>query len=177
MLAAQKRQLTDQSELLAAQNQVIENDKAVLARQLEGSNRQISTFALQLAKKGNFLDGVKTDIEHIGTPGAEDADRERRLIRKVDRENIDENDWGQFREQFELVHPHFFTAILEQFPALNAHELRLMTLLKMNLDTKEISAIFGISAQSLNTARYRLRKHLGLATEEGLYEFVHRFGL
>ncbi len=73
------------------------------------------------------------------------------------------------------MHPNFFKAVLAQFPTLGASDLRLLSLLKMNLESKEIADILGISAQSLNAARYRLRKNIGLTSEENLTEFVHRF--
>jgi DNA-binding CsgD family transcriptional regulator len=175
MLMAQKCQLSEQGEILAAQNLIIENDKTRLVQQLEGSYRQLSIFALRLAQNGDFLNEVKTVIETINTSDGESTDKKKRLMRKIEQESANENNWQQFREQFELVHPHFFTAILKRFPTLNTSELRLLSFLKMNLDTQEISAILGISLQSVNTARYRLRKHLGLATEVGLSEFLQRF--
>lgn len=175
ILDTQRLQLSEQSERLSTQNQIIEQDKAVLARQLESSRRQLNAFALRLAKTSNLLDGIKSDIENINTPRAEDMDKKKRLLRKIEQENTREDDWVQFREQFEQVYPRFFSAVLEQYPTLNHGELRLLSLLKMNLGTQEIADILGISAQSLNTARYRLRKHLGLTTEESLTEFVYRF--
>jgi DNA-binding CsgD family transcriptional regulator len=42
----------------------------------------------------------------------------------------------------------------------------------MNIDSKEFASILRISAQSTNTARYRLRKRLGLLEEESLENFV-----
>jgi DNA-binding CsgD family transcriptional regulator len=175
VLDTQKVQLTKQAELLAAQNQIIENDKTLLAQQLEDSHQQLNAFALRLAKNGNFLDSVQTDLANINTPQIEDADKKKRLLRKIEQENTRENDWTHFRGQFEQVHPNFFPMLLAEFPTLSTNDLRLMSLLKMNLETQEIADILGISTQSLNTARYRLRKHLGLNAEENLFEFVQRF--
>jgi DNA-binding CsgD family transcriptional regulator len=48
----------------------------------------------------------------------------------------------------------------------------LMSLLKMNLSSKEIANILNISMEGVKKARYRLRKKLNLSTEESLQELV-----
>jgi hypothetical protein len=45
----------------------------------------------------------------------------------------------------------------------------------MNVDSTEIATILRISTQSTHTARYRLRKRLGLLEEESLENFVLTF--
>lgn len=176
LLEAQKNQLTSQGELLTLQNQIIEADKTKLAYELETANRQLTSFALRLAKKQEFLDGVKMETASLSTPDPEEQLKKKRLLRKIEQEKVGENDWAQFLMQFERVHPNFFAAISAQFPSLNTSELRLMALLKMNLNTKEISDLLGISTQSTNTARFRLKKHLCLNGEESLQQFVNKFG-
>src|SRR5699024_2004625 len=83
--------------------------------------------------------------------------------------NLDE-DWEQFKLYFEEVHTGFFDALKKQYPDLTANELRLSALVKLNLTSKEIATILGITADSVKTARYRLRKKLDMATEENLTE-------
>jgi len=44
--------------------------------------------------------------------------------------------------------------------------------LSMNLASKEIGSILNISDEGVKKARYRLRKKLGLRTEEGLEPYL-----
>jgi DNA-binding CsgD family transcriptional regulator len=73
---------------------------------------------------------------------------------------------------FERVHQDFLANLKKQFPSLSANDLRLCAYLRMNIATKEISKIMGISPASANKARYRLRKKLGLKKEEDLISFI-----
>ena len=48
------------------------------------------------------------------------------------------------------------------FPDLSPSEQRLCAFLRLNMSTKEISELTGQRISSLETARYRLRKKLGI---------------
>jgi len=51
-------------------------------------------------------------------------------------------------------------------------QIRLATLIRLNLTSDEIASIFNISSSSLMTKRYRLRKKLNLDTKTSLNDFV-----
>lgn len=66
--------------------------------------------------------------------------------------------------------------LLTDFPKLTQNELRLCAFVKSNLSVKEIAAINGISADSVKTARKRLRKSLNLTGEDvSLLEFLSKY--
>ena len=50
--------------------------------------------------------------------------------------------------------------------------MRLAALMKMSLTTKEMATILNISPDSVNKARYRLRKKLNLSTDDSLSDFI-----
>ena len=65
--------------------------------------------------------------------------------------------------------------LLKHYPNLTVNERRLCAFLNMNLTTKEISAITRQSVQSINTARTRLRRKLGLKGGGiSIQEFISR---
>ena len=67
----------------------------------------------------------------------------------------------------------FFAKILKDYkPDLSNYELKLCALIRLNLNMKEMATILGISAESVKTARYRLRKKLALSREENLIDFI-----
>ncbi|TVQ74787.1 MAG: hypothetical protein EA363_01275 [Balneolaceae bacterium] len=59
-----------------------------------------------------------------------------------------------------------------KFPGCHCTELRLCALLRLNLSSKEIASLLGISPSSVKIARYRLRKKLQLNTEESLTGYL-----
>jgi len=52
--------------------------------------------------------------------------------------------------------------------------MRLIALLKMNLDSADIATLLGISTDSLRVSRYRLRKKLNMAQGDNLSAFVQK---
>ncbi|MEM6347582.1 MAG: helix-turn-helix transcriptional regulator, partial [Bacteroidota bacterium] len=82
---------------------------------------------------------------------------------------------SDFRKHFESVHPNLIQGLNRKHPELTKNEFKLIALLRLNLSSKEISAILGISPDSVKIARYRLRKKLGLSNQEDLFQFLLGF--
>lgn len=69
----------------------------------------------------------------------------------------------------------FFQNLLTKYPHLTKNEQRLCAQVRMDLSSKDIAAANNISVKSVEMARYRLRKQLGLKTEEELGKFLKQF--
>ena len=67
----------------------------------------------------------------------------------------------QFIERLSQIHPN-----------LSGNEKRLSSLLRVGLSTKEIASIIHSTPKTVNMARYRLRKHLNLETDDSLTEYM-----
>lgn len=72
------------------------------------------------------------------------------------------DDWTEFRQRFEQVHPYFLEQLRIQFADLTPAEERLMALSKLNLDSHRMSRMLGISPESIRKSKYRMRKKWGL---------------
>ncbi len=108
-------------------------------------------------KKG---EGVKTSIEKL----LDDWDKELYAPQRLQ----------MIQENIDLVNSEFYERLLSNFPELTKSEVELCGLLKLNLSSKEISALKGISQESVKMARYRLRKKLKLKPEEDIYKSLSR---
>lgn len=81
----------------------------------------------------------------------------------------------RFRRQFVVVYPTFLMNLRRTYPAVSPSEELLIMLIRMNLTNEEIALTLGIRRGSVNTARSRLRKKLGLPTHESLEDFIRQF--
>lgn len=81
---------------------------------------------------------------------------------------LTDSDWEKFKAQFELHYPDFYIRLHEHLPHLTPSEIRLITLLKLQLSTKAMAAILGISPQSIIKTRYRLKKKLKVDKDKKL---------
>ncbi len=84
--------------------------------------------------------------------------------------------WNEFELRFNQIHSGFYNNLNIHFPNLSANEKKLCAFLKLNMTTKEISAISKQSTKSIEGARTRLRKKLKLTeTDLNLTEFLSNF--
>lgn len=83
-----------------------------------------------------------------------------------------EKEWNEFHAHFKGVYKDFAESLKARFPDLSNNDLKLCSLYRMNVGSKEISDAMDISLTTLKMARYRLRKKLNLSPEEDLNEFL-----
>lgn len=96
----------------------------------------------------------------------------RNLIKQIDYNFSHDTDWEDFKYSFEKVHQDFFKKLNQTGNELTPGELKLASLMRMNLSSKEIASTLGISPESLRISRYRLRKKLNLEKGESLQQFL-----
>lgn len=77
-----------------------------------------------------------------------------------------------FFANFEKLHPDFRQSLQKIIPDITANELNLCSLLRLNLSSKEISQLLNITPSSVNKARYRIRKKIGIDSKEDLIVFI-----
>ncbi len=85
---------------------------------------------------------------------------------------VDQDTWAEFEIRFQQVHNDFYTKVNDMHPDLTANEKKLCAFLRLNMTTKEISAITYQTVNSITVARARLRKKLNLESEENLIAFL-----
>ena len=80
--------------------------------------------------------------------------------------------WATFEERFKNAFDEFYSLLLKKYPNLTLNERKLCALLRLELSSKDIAILTFQNPQSIDVARYRLRKKLGLSTEENLMDFL-----
>ena len=74
--------------------------------------------------------------------------------------------WKDFEERFREVHKEFYNKVNIQFPNLTENEKKLCALLRLNMTTKEVATITHQNPNTIEVARTRLRKKLGLSNKD-----------
>lgn len=148
-----------------------------LKQELELRNKELTSYAVNFIQKNELFEELEQKLQVLKNSAtspelAKDINGILQLVSK--KLNID-RDWEDFKLTFENVHQNFFTNLLKLYPELSPAELKLCALIRLNMGTKEIAALLGISADSTKTARYRLRKKLNLNAEQSLTDFIIAF--
>jgi tetratricopeptide (TPR) repeat protein len=141
--------------------------------QLDFKNKELASYTLNLIQKNEILEDVKQYVEEIrNTPDTNIRQKLTGLVNMVNYSFHLDKDWENFKLHFEQVHKDFFRKLIEKHPDLSANDLKLCSLIKLNMDNREIAAILNISQESAKVARHRLRKKLDLSAEQTLIAFL-----
>ena len=119
---------------------------------------------------GRTVLGMNAILRSSPTPSTYIFNRSAPL--RQDKEEVAYQDWQEFNARFISVNKSFYTTLNERYPALTYKDHKLCALIKLNFSSKEISLLLGISMESVNTARYRLRKKMGLNKDEDLSDII-----
>lgn len=155
---------------LAISNQELENRKN--QELLELKNKELAISALQLIEKDELLKQLKNSLTNTSTPP--NTIELKKIFKSISNSNA--QNWKQFEARFVSVNESFFKNLNSAYPKLTAGERKLCALLKLNFSSKDIAKLLGISAESVHTLRYRLRKKMNLNREENLFKHLERLG-
>jgi DNA-binding CsgD family transcriptional regulator len=175
--AGEQKQLQMMHELQIGkrEKEIIELKNEKLQADIENKNSQLASAAMNLVRKMEIFSKIKDDLNAFKNNEETKAGSKefQKIIRLIDSELDVTQEWEQFTEHFDQVHSNFLKKLKEQWPDLTATELKMAAYLRLNLTSKEIAHLMSISIRGVETGRYRLRKKLGLTSNEAsLYDFL-----
>ncbi|MFZ1457144.1 MAG: LuxR C-terminal-related transcriptional regulator, partial [Saprospiraceae bacterium] len=136
------------------------------------------SYTYHLVSKNELISEIKKAIQKLGPKFENDRElkKEFKTIMQLTDQNAGiDDDWDNFVKSFDQVHSEFFKRLTEKYTNLSSNDYKMCTYLRMNLTSKEISALMNISLRSVETNRYRLRKKLGLHSEANLTQYLLRY--
>lgn len=143
--------------------EIAQHQNEHLAFSLESKNRELSISAIAIAQKNELLSAIGADLkDSIEAPSTNRLPKLKALLRIIDGHRRNGEDWKNLTEQLNNVHDDFFRSLAQKCPSLSSTEIKLASLLKLNLTSKEIAEILTVSLQTIEVYRHRLRKKLDI---------------
>lgn len=156
------------------ENQLLELKKEKAERELAHTEKEMRSILSNLIEKNALVEQLTTEIEgfqnHVDSKFNEE--RSKMLERLQSITLLTDDDWLEFKKLFERLNPNFFSRLLQAAPDLTNAEIRLVTLIKLNLSNLEMSRVLGISPDSVRKTSLRLRKKWNIEQQEELVKFV-----
>ncbi len=149
--------------------QMLRLEKEKLETSIEAKNSKLMFFAIQMAHKNEILSNIKNELKAVSELN---GNKTGKLVNKLDRELKNENYWEDFNLYFNRVDQHFVKSIQKEYPNLTSNDIRMCSLIRMNLSNKEIASLCNISSRGVEQSKYRLKKRLGLDKDEDLPRFI-----
>ncbi len=171
-----KEEQLKNSALLAEKEMIkMRNDK--LRGEMIFKEKELANSAVHLIQKNELLSDVKWRLKKLNkiqvTQGVGDNEVNS-IIKKINRELADENNWEVFEMHFDQVHDEFLKKIMRQHPDLTLREQKLSAFIKMGMSSKEIATLMSITTRAVENNRYKLRLKLGLGQGENLSAYIAR---
>ena len=166
-----------QQKLMQAELENARLHELQLQHQLENKSKSLTAHTLHIISKNKMMEDIRVKLQEAQQEDFKDQRKKiSNLIKLIDHNFVQDKDWDDFRSIFEQVHQHFFDQLQKISADLTSADIRLAALLRLNLPSKDISTILGISPDSLRISRYRLRKKLKLNQGDSLTNFILSIG-
>jgi tetratricopeptide (TPR) repeat protein/DNA-binding CsgD family transcriptional regulator len=152
---------------------ILETEVQAKEKELELNKNTLLVYTQHLFEKNALLEDLNSKLKELESDQPEENEKLKQINQLASSRIITEEDWEQFKNLFENVYSGFFLRMRKEYPGITAAELRLAALIKLNISSRKIAAMIGISDDSVKKTRQRLRKKMQLDTEDGLEEVIH----
>lgn len=146
-----------------------------LTNELKEKNKEIASFVLNQVMVNEHSNDVIANLRQIGLRCPKDVQKMLYEQAGVLASTQNKNIWKEFDHYFRQVNPEFFTNLTSTHTDLTSRDLRYCALLSLQLSSKEMALITGMTLQSIHVLRSRLRQKLNIEKDEDLGVYLSRF--
>ncbi len=189
IMRQQRLRLKAENELLAQQNQyfhaqrtiselemkAIQSRNELLNSNLDKKRKEFIDMAFNLTEQRLFLEEIITRLEELARSAVDSSNNNdlRSVIALIRQKMSFSKEKENFYGEVEMIHKDFKTKLETSFPSLTEQEKKLATLIRLNLSNKEIATLLSISPKSVEVSRHRLKRKLGLQSEDNLMQYIN----
>jgi DNA-binding CsgD family transcriptional regulator len=121
-----------------------------------------------VAEKTSLIEKLEEQILHKMNTEDQQA-----LIAELAQQTIlTEEEWYQFKSLFQTIYPSFFSQLKQQVPDITIAEQRLAALIRLQLTSKQMASMLGISVDSVHKTRQRLRQRFNITKEVNMEAYI-----
>ncbi len=146
-------------------------EKEQLINEINLKRKELANSTMMAAKKNEILMQIQGELSKDKTKFSNQY-RLKNIMTKINNAVKNDDEWKVFETNFNELHEDFFKDLLAKYPQLSNRDLKLCAYLKMNLTSKEIAPLMGISVRGVEVHRYRLRKKIGVTNSENLTNWL-----
>ncbi|HEX5317361.1 MAG TPA: tetratricopeptide repeat protein, partial [Candidatus Kapabacteria bacterium] len=140
----------------------------LLHSETERQSNELTTLALQLVQKNEFLCELKEEIE----PAIKSPRKAKEISERIDDHIKSDRDWETFEHQFNQIHRDFLAKLMASYPTLTPAESKVAVLTRLGLSTKAIASLLCLSKRTVENHRQSIRHKLALRVDDNLVSFL-----
>lgn len=171
-LALRNENLSLRAEKLEEKLDATERELSEKETELINKHKEVNAHSEYLLNRKNFVSDLMGKIDMSSVAG--DTNEMDEILRDI-QANIKNSFRDEFSILFQNLHSDFYKNIYTRHGNLTPNEKRLCAFIRLNMSSKEISAVTGQSVKSIEIARSRLRTKLGLNRRDNLNAYLQQF--
>jgi tetratricopeptide (TPR) repeat protein len=168
-------------ELAEKNNKILELDlkneklqRDLLEKEVEYKNQELTNLANFILEKESLISTLEGYLGDLALEFREKGGKIQKILSFVAKHRGIHAEREELLSHIRQLHESFYFRLEQAVPDLSVSEKRLCALLRLNLSSKQIATLLNISPKSVDMNRYRLRKKLGIASDQLLTDFVNR---
>ena len=145
-----------------------EQENKLMEQEITAAKKQMRMFTENIVEKTALIEKLEYQKQDV-----QNSVERQGLINELSNQTIlTEDDWINFKTTFEKIHPGFFRKLKEKVAEITIAEQRMASLTKLNLTTRQIASMLGISVDSVHKTRQRLRQRIHADSNTGIDDFL-----
>lgn len=140
--------------------------------EMERNKAQVVSLSLGINQYNENKSKLKKELEHVIAQHHLDTDAFRTVFQIMAQDPADRDEFSRFLDFFDASHPDFLIHLKASCPTLTLNEIKHCACIRMRCQTKDIARLFNIHPSSVQKARVRLKKKLGLSESQDLREWI-----
>ncbi|MDX9789922.1 MAG: LuxR C-terminal-related transcriptional regulator [Candidatus Kapaibacterium sp.] len=165
--------VNDSIELQEEKQKTMSLEISMLKQKIKLQNEQLQTQLLSSIEINKCFDDIIKFSQSVAS-NSDDTVRPTlsQVIGYIKRNKPSSNVWEEFIARFHDINPNFINYLSKKFPTLTPTELKICSLTKTGLNSKDIASTLKISIRSVENHKYNIRKKFDLEPYQNLYNFI-----
>ncbi len=150
----------------------LEAEKNKANYELKASHDKLATFTHNIQEKNKLLENLEKKLTNYEN-SKQTAEYASAISELRDATILTDDDWADFKKNFEKANPGYMSVLKEEYPDLTQAEIRYVVLSRLDMSTKEIASVLGVTAGSVRTTKSRLMRKTGFENEDVLKDIIN----
>ncbi|MDH6355689.1 tetratricopeptide (TPR) repeat protein [Dysgonomonas sp. PH5-45] len=167
-----EKQLQEQETLALLEQERLTNEQERLMREIESKNRELTAKALFLSNRNELIENIVNSLSD-----SHEVSNNKKLLDNIQqlKNQLKENtELDSFISHFEQINQNFIAALREKHSNLTANEVRFLSCIYINLNTKEISSLLNITPEYCKKKKQQIAQKMGLTSTSLLYSYISK---
>jgi DNA-binding CsgD family transcriptional regulator len=149
----------------------LDEDVNELRAQLTEKSREIATLGLRIIQRDRKVEDMDRQLERLASTVQQSQADIGDINYSTHRDVVDDG-WQMFETLFDEAHRDFLRRLSSLHHSLTQTELKVCSLIRIGLTTKDIAQMLFVSVRNIQNHKYRLRKRLKLEAETTIESYL-----